>query len=40
MGKIAGRFYGDPARFTLIVAANALANPDKLTVGQTLVIPD
>ncbi|MBI2403954.1 MAG: M15 family metallopeptidase [Gemmatimonadetes bacterium] len=40
LGKIAGRFYGDPARFTLIVAANALANPDKLTVGQTLVIPD
>jgi len=40
LGKIASRFYGDPARFTLIVAANALANPDTLVVGQKLVIPD
>ncbi len=40
LGKIARRFYGDPARFTLIVAANALANPDALAVGQRLVIPD
>lgn len=40
LGKIAKRFYGDPARFTLIVGANALANPDRLAVGQELVIPD
>jgi D-alanyl-D-alanine carboxypeptidase-like protein/LysM domain-containing protein len=40
LGKIAKRFYGDPARFTLIVTANTLPNPDRLTVGQELVIPD
>jgi hypothetical protein len=40
LGKIAARFYRDPARFTFIVAANALANPDNLVVGQRLVIPD
>lgn len=39
LGKIAKRFYGDPSRYTLIVNANALANPDKLKVGQELVIP-
>lgn len=40
LGKIASRFYGDAAKFTLIVAANRLANPDRLVVGQTLVVPD
>jgi LysM repeat protein len=40
LGKIATRFYGDAAKFTLIVAANRLANPDRLVVGQTLVVPD
>ncbi|MGH7232282.1 MAG: LysM peptidoglycan-binding domain-containing protein, partial [Nitrospiraceae bacterium] len=40
LGKIARKFYGDAGRFPLIVAANAIANPDKLTVGQELVIPD
>lgn len=40
LGKIAARLYGDASRYTLIVAANALANPDKLTVGQKLIIPD
>ncbi|MGH7231006.1 MAG: M15 family metallopeptidase [Nitrospiraceae bacterium] len=38
--KIARKFYGDPGRFPLIVAANAITNPDRLTVGQELVIPD
>jgi len=38
--KIAKRFYDDPARLTLIVRANALTNPDRLKVGQELVIPD
>jgi phage tail protein X len=40
LGKIAKRFYGDAGRFTLIVAANTLPNPDRLKVGQELVIPD
>jgi len=40
LGKIAKRFYGDPAKYPLIVAANAIANPDELLVGQSLVIPD
>lgn len=40
LGKIAKRFYGDPARFTLIVSANTLSNPDRLAVGQELLIPD
>lgn len=40
LGKIAARFYGDASRYALIVAANALANPDNLAVGQKLVIPE
>ena len=40
LGKIAKRFYGDAARFTLIVAANNLPDPDRLKVGQELTIPD
>jgi LysM repeat protein len=40
LGKIAKKFYGDAGRFTLIVSANSIANPDKLTVGEELVIPD
>ena len=40
LGKIARKFYGDSGHFPLIVAANAIANPDRLTVGQELVIPD
>ncbi len=40
LGKIAKRFYGDAKRFPLIVAANAIADPDKLQVGQRLVVPD
>jgi peptidoglycan L-alanyl-D-glutamate endopeptidase CwlK len=40
LGKIARRFYGDAARFPLIVAANHIPDPDRLAVGQELVIPD
>jgi peptidoglycan L-alanyl-D-glutamate endopeptidase CwlK len=40
LGKIAERFYGTASRYPLIVAANAIADPDRLRVGQTLVIPD
>jgi LysM repeat protein len=40
LGRIAKRFYGDASRYPLVVAANRIADPDELTVGQTLVIPD
>lgn len=40
LGKIAKRFYGEAARYPLIVAANRIQNPDRLPVGQELVIPD
>jgi len=40
LGKIAKKFYGDARRFTLIVSANSIVNPDKLTVGKELAIPD
>ena len=40
LGKIAKKFYGDARRFTLIVSANSIANPDKLTVGEELAIPN
>lgn len=40
LGKIARKFYGDAARFPLIVATNHIGNPDRLAVGAQLVIPD
>ena len=40
LGGVARRFYGATGRFPLIVAANRIANPDRLRVGQRLVIPD
>jgi hypothetical protein len=40
LGQIARKLYGDARRFPLIVAANAISNPDKLVVGQELIIPD
>jgi hypothetical protein len=40
LGKIARKVYGDPSRFSLIVSANQISNPDELPVGGRLVIPD
>ncbi|HSR91419.1 MAG TPA: M15 family metallopeptidase [Gemmatimonadales bacterium] len=40
LGKIARTFYGDSARFPLIVAANNIPDPDRLTIGQVLSVPD
>jgi hypothetical protein len=40
LGKIARRFYGDASRFPLIVATNRIPDPDRLTIGRKLVIPD
>jgi hypothetical protein len=38
--KIAQHFYGEATLFGLIAAANQLADPNKLTPGQVLSIPD
>jgi hypothetical protein len=40
LGSIADRFYHDRAKYPLIVSANSIADPDRLTVGRRLVIPD
>jgi peptidoglycan L-alanyl-D-glutamate endopeptidase CwlK len=40
LGKIAKLFYGAAGKYPLIVSANAIADPDTLLVGQSLVIPD
>ena len=39
LGVIAKRFYGRMGAYTLIVAANRIRNPDRLRIGQELVIP-
>ena len=43
LGKISGRFYGDPAQWRRIYEANKAIignNPDVISVGQEFVIPD
>lgn len=37
--RIAARFYGDGGKWRTIAAANRLAHPDRLAVGQRLTIP-
>ena len=37
--EIAKRNYGDGSRYTQLQEANNISNPNKLSVGQTLVIP-
>ena len=37
---IAKRFYGEPTYFGLIAAANPLIDPNKISPGQTISIPD
>lgn len=39
LGKIAQEFYGDPSKYMLIVNANNLSNPNNISVGQKLIIP-
>lgn len=41
LGKIAKHFYGEPMKYTQIFKANTdiLEHPDKIEVGQELVIP-
>jgi nucleoid-associated protein YgaU len=39
LSKISKRFYGDANKYPQIVKANNLEDPDKIKVGQQLVIP-
>ena len=39
LSKISKRFYGDPNKYPQIVKANDLEDPDKIKVGQQLLIP-
>ena len=39
LSKISKRFYGDANKYMTIVKANNLDDPDKIKVGQELVIP-
>jgi len=40
LGGLARRFYGDASLYPLIVAANRIADPDRLSIAQELIIPD
>jgi nucleoid-associated protein YgaU len=37
--ELARRFYGNGALFPVIATANGIADPDRISVGQVLVIP-
>ncbi len=39
LSKIAKRFYGDANHYHQIAAANGIANPDRINVGQELKLP-
>jgi nucleoid-associated protein YgaU len=39
LSKISKHFYGDANKYPVIAKANNLADPDKIKVGQKLVIP-
>jgi len=39
LSKISRYFYGDANKYAAIAKANGLADPDKISVGQKLVIP-
>jgi nucleoid-associated protein YgaU len=39
LSKISKRFYGDANKYPQIVQANNIEDPDKIKVGQQLVIP-
>src|SRR5215470_18902873 len=39
LSKISKRFYGDANQYMKIADANKLSDPDKIKVGQQLVIP-
>ena len=37
--NIAKKFYGNENKYKLIMEANGLTNPDRITEGQKLIIP-
>jgi nucleoid-associated protein YgaU len=39
LSKISKYFYGDANKYAAIASANGLADPNKISVGQKLVIP-
>lgn len=39
LSKISKHFYGDANQFQKIASANQIADPDKIKVGQKLIIP-
>ena len=39
LSKISKHFYGDANKYPVIAKANNLDDPDKIKVGQKLVIP-
>ena len=39
LSKISKHFYGDPNKYTKIIEANKLDDPDKIKAGQQLIIP-
>ena len=39
LSKISKHFYGDANKYPVIAKANNLEDPDKIKVGQKLVIP-
>jgi nucleoid-associated protein YgaU len=40
LSKISKHFYGDASKYLVIAKANNLDDPDKIKVGQKLVIPE
>ena len=40
LSKISKHFYGDANKYMAIAKANNLEDPDKIKVGQKLVIPE
>ena len=39
LGSVAQQYYGDPSRFTEIAAASGIQDPNRIEVGQELIIP-
>jgi LysM repeat protein len=39
LGRIAARFYGDASKYPIIQRANNISSPNRIWVGQVLVIP-
>jgi len=39
LGRIAAKFYGDPRKYPIIQRANNISNPNRIWIGQVLVIP-